>query len=448
MIRTAHRAAIAALALVMPGIAAAQVSQTAPQPSPAQTGDTQQQLEQDPGLTGDWGGARTRWRDRGIDITFGIISEVASNVSGGARKDITQVSGFALGAALDTDKLFGLPGGTFQAVFTKRQGPALINRAELNTLMPAQEIYARGQTYRVTDFWYQQRLGGGTDLKVGRMTMGEDFATLPCDFMNLTFCGNPVGNLVGNYWYNGPISQWGARIRVKQGAFSFLAGVYEFNPHNLEEDFAFSHGGAKGVTVPVEAGWMPRIGPHGLPGSLRIGGWYNTNRGDDLLTGVDGRPFAQTGLDPARRRGRYGGYILVQQQLTGTFVDDGANGLRTTKGLSVFANITQADRRTTRTDNQAAVFLVYAAPFAGRPKDDIGIGVGRTDVNVRAADSEELMTPGSDRPHDEYSSEVYYSVHLLPGLIVRPNVQYIVDPGGYRHVTDIVVLGLKTAVTF
>lgn len=428
--------------------ALAQTSQQAPEVVSNQTADTQQQLEPAPRMTGDWGGLRTRLFDRGIDISFGALSEAGGNVSGGRSHEATQVSGFALGATLDMQKLAGLKGGTFQATFTKRQGPALLDRAGLNTLQPPQEIYARGQTYRLTDFWYTQQVGKVTDVKVGRMTMGEDFATLPCDFMNLTFCGNPVGNLVGTYWYNGPISQWAGRVRVKPGDFSFMAGVYEYNPNNLKEDIALNHGGAKGVTAPIEAGWMPHLGPNGLPGSYRIGFWYSTARGDDVLTGVDRRPFAITGLDPLDHKSRYGGYILLQQQLTGSYVDDGANGAKTTHGLSAFLNLTQTDRTTTRTDSQIAFWLVYAGPIASRPHDDMGIAVGRTHVNTRASLSEILAAPGSERPNAEYTSELYYSINLRPWLVLRPNVQYIVDPGGYASATDVVVFGLKSALTF
>lgn len=449
MIRARYALGLAAMLAVLSAgsPALSQTSDQAPQPSVNQVADTQQQLEQHDGVTGDWVGLRTNLRRSGIDINFGILSEVATNLSGGARRDVTQVSGFTLGADIDTEKLLGLKGGAFQAVFTKRQGPALVNRAGLNTLQPVQEIYARGQTYRITDLWYWQRIGAVIDVKVGRMTMGEDFATLPCDFQNLTFCGNPVGNLVGNYWYNGPISQWAGVLRARPGNFSFMAGVYEYNPNNLKEDLALSHGGARGVTVPVEAGWMPRLGPRGLPGSYRIGFWYNTGHAPDLLIDADGRLFAISGGDPLRRRGRYGGYIELQQQLTGTAID-GPNGPTTTHGLSIFLNLTQTDRRTTRTDNQAALWLVYAGPFAGRPNDDIGIGIGRTHVNGRAALAEALANPGSARAGSEYTAEFYYGVHVRPWLIMRPNIQYVVDPGGYMHARDIIALGLKSAVTF
>jgi porin len=440
-----------ALALVltaMPQAAFAQTSDQAPQPTPNTVADTQQQLEVPYGLTGDWGGVRSDLHDDGIDISFDILSEVATNLSGGARRDATQTSGFTLGTTIDTQKLFGLKGGTFQATFTKRQGPALIYRAGLNTLMPAQEIYARGQTYRITDFWYKQKLGEVADIKLGRMTMGEDFAVLPCDFQNLSFCGNPVGNLVGNYWYNGPISQWAGVLRVHPGAFSFMVGVYEYNPRNLQQDFTLSHHGPKGVTIPVEAGWKPRLGPRGLPGSYRVGFWYNTDHAPDLLEGEDGLPFALTGADPMRRHGRYGAYVELQQQLTGTFVETAANGPKTTHGLSIFVNFTQADRRTTRTDSQAALWLVYAGPLKARPSDDMGFGVARTNVNGRAARAEALATPGSEAPDSEYTAEIYYGIHFKPWLVVRPNFQYVVNPGGYHKANDIAVLGLKSAITF
>jgi porin len=349
---------------------------------------------------------------------------------------------------LDTEKLLGLKGGTFQIIGTKRQGPALIDNAGLNTLMPAQEIYARGQTYRLSDFWYMQKIGAKVDVKVGRMTMGEDFATLPCDFQNLSFCGNPVGNLVGAYWYNGPISQWAGRLRARPGRFSFQIGVYEYNPNNLLQDVSLSHSGAQGVTVPMEAGWMPRVGPHKLPGSYRIGAWYNTEKGTDLLTGVDGRPFALKGEAAAERRGRYGGYMLLQQQLTGSYVENADGSTKTTHGLTVFFNVTQTDRRTTRTDNQMALWFVYNSPLKMRPYDDMGIAIARTHVNGRAATAEVLINRGGERPTAEYTTEAYYSIHARPWFVVRPNIQYVVAPGGYSKAQDIVVFGLKTLVTF
>jgi porin len=409
--------------------------------------DTQQAPTTPATLTGEWGGLRTKLRDDGIDLTAGYTSEFAANVQGGERHDATETGQFAFGAKIDTDKLFGLRGGTIQATITYRRGKDLDLRAGLDNLQQVQEVYGRGQTWRLTELWYQQQLGGGFDIKAGRLVQGGDFSSFSCSFENLSFCGAPVGNVAGDYWYNYPVAQWGARLRVKHPDWYAMVGAYENNPNNLDNDFALSHGGATGVLVPVEFGWTPHLGPQHLPGSYRVGGWYNSSNAPDVLIGSNREPFAISGLDPIQKTGRYGGYILLQQQLTGTFSED-ADGPKATHGLSVFLNVTQTDRSTERLDNQIAAGLFYVGPFAARPKDDVGLAFARTAVNSRAAESELLAAPNSEKARAEYDAELYYSINVRPWLIVRPNIQYVADPGGYDTSTNLVILGVKSAITF
>lgn len=440
--------ALPLLAIATPALA--QTSDQVPKPDiGGQTADTQQQAKAPATMTGEWGGLRTRLRDDGIDLTAGYINEFAANISGGTRHDATDVGQLTFGATIDTEKLFGLRGGKLQTTITYRHGKDLDLQAGLGTLQQVQEVYGRGQTWRLSEFWYQQDLGKGADLKLGRLTMSSDFGAFSCDFENLTFCGTPAGNLVGTYWYNSPVSQWGARLRLKRASWYVMAGVFESNPNNANRNnFTISHTGAQGVTVPVEFGWTPRLGPNGLPGTYKIGVWYNSDHADDVLLGTDHRPFAETGLEPLGRTGRYGGYVMIQQQLTGRFTVDPVTGPKATHGLSVFANITQADRRTSQTDNQIAIGAVYIGAVPGRPDDDIGFAVGQTNVNNRAAYADLLAAPGTRRADSEYASELYYSVHVRPWLILRPNVQYIVHPGGYHDANDVVVFGAKSAITF
>jgi len=430
---------LAATLIFLPGVAAAQ-SQGA---DDAQAKPTAPPVP--PTLTGEWGGLRTTLRDAGIDLTVNYTSELAANVSGGTRHLATETGQFSFGATVDMARLVGIPGGTLTASISDRRGDNLTDRAGIGALLQIQEVYGRGQTWRLSEFSYSQKLGGGIDLKLGRLPMGADFASFPCDFENLTFCGNPVGNLVGGYWFNYPLAVWGARVRKTQGDFYVMAGVYEDNPNNNRNRFIFLENGATGVTAPAELGWTPRF--RGLPGTYKVGGWYNSSRGADVLDGTNGQPFGLTGSDPAQRRGRYGGWMLVQQQLTGRSTN-GPGGPVATHGLSVFLNLTQADRRTTRIDNQIAGGLTFLGPLGGRPMDDIGFAVGRNHVNSRAAWAELLAAPGSAHVDCEYVSELYYSLHARPWLIVRPNLQYIVHPGGFHQATDVVVLGTKTSITF
>jgi porin len=450
MEQTPMRVALTLATLLLVTTPALAQDRAAPENNPAtQPADSQQTPKPAATLTGEWGGARTRLRDDGIDLTAAYVSEFAANMAGGARKDATETGQFALGATIDTDKLLGLKGGTLQTSITFRRGHNLTDRAGLGVLQQVQEVYGRGQTWRLTELWYQQQLGGGVDIKLGRMTQGADFAAFSCDFMNLSFCGAAPGNLAGDYWYNWPISQWGARLRLKHDGWYVMAGAYENNPRNLNNRFVLGYWhGATGVLAPIEAGLTPLRGPKGLPGSYRIGGWVNTSDGDDVLLDRTGRPFAITGLDPLKRNARYGAFLLLQQQITGTAHTDATGKRQTVSGLTLFLNITQTDRRTQRTDSQIAFGGAYVGAIPGRPTDDIGLAFARTNVNGRAAQADVLTTPGSERPNAEYASELYYGAHLAGWLVVRPNVQWIKDPGGYAGMKDVVVFGVKSAVTF
>ena len=75
------------------------------------------------------------------------------------------------------------------------------------------------------------------DWKVGRLGVGEDFASFACDFQNLTFCGSDPGNLVGNYIFNWPVSQWATRLKVALDDFGYVQiGAYDINPKYLNTD--------------------------------------------------------------------------------------------------------------------------------------------------------------------------------------------------------------------
>jgi porin len=48
----------------------------------------------------------------------------------------------------------------------------------------------------------------------------------------------------------------------------------------------------------------------------------------------------------------------------------------------------------------------------------------------------------------EYNVELNYGFHVTNWLTVRPNLQYIANPGGVKQVDNAVVAGLKIQSTF
>jgi len=415
--------------------------------APDESSSTQQSQDAAPppaSLTGEWGGVRTALRDAGVDIGGNYKAEPATNLVGGPRTGATAPSDLSARATLDLDRLLGVRGGLFQTSLSFREGTTL----PLDLLQQAQEVYGRGKVVRLAEFWFEQRLDDNAmTVKIGRMPEG-DFNSFPCFFNSNTFCGAAAGSLVSNYWYNWPISGWAAWARVENSDFDLMAGVHETNPQDLGESFApaWFHG-ATGVTAHVEGGWTPRFGPEGLQGRYQAGVWYDTSGGPDVLLGTDGRPFALTGLPPQHDAERHGYYLQALQQVTGVGSLDRTQSWRGIRGVSVFLNYVQADSATAAKDNKLSLGVLVAAPFATRPNDHVGVAVGRTNYNSRAAEALELAQPGVAVPHAEYASELYYSCLLLPWLALRPDVQYIVHPGGYRSATGVLVLGARLVVT-
>jgi porin len=402
-----------------------------------------------PWLFGDWDGARTRLLDAGIDFQFGYTSEIAGNATGGDRRQVAYTDQWTFGTTFDLTKLGVVPGGTIQVTWTDRNGSNLSDDARLGTLQQVQEVFGRGQTLRLTQFWYDQKfVDGMVDWKIGRITFGEDFAAFTCDFQNLTFCGAQPGNLVGNYIYNWPVSQWASRLKFNlQGFGYFQFGVFDANPNYLkvaQSALPVFYSGSTGLLIPAELGWLPKFG--NLQGSYKFGGWYDTSTAPDVVTDINGNPAVLSGQPLLQSRGRYGIYVNFLQQVIHPSRADSSGA------LSLFLNATMADRRTATTDYQIAGGLTYTGPFRSRPEDDIGFAVGTTHVNSRIAWSEELQNLAGLGPiavqSCEYTMEFYYTYRPLPGLQVRPNIQYVINPGGTTANPNALVFGLKTVANF
>lgn len=401
-------------------------------------------------LTGDWGGWRTRLSNDGIDFNLGYTTENAANVQGGTKQGVRYTDQWTFGATFDLDKLLDLNNARFQVSITDRNGRNLSSDEHLGSLQQVQEVFGRGQTWRITQLWYEQAYFNNTlDWKIGRLTDGEDFASFSCDFMDLTFCGAPPGNLVGSYWFNWPVSQWATRLKANVPNFGYVQiGAYEVNPSYLSRRYAFDPGdppGATGALIPFEVGWVPTFSEAHLQGTYKFGLWYNTSKTPDVVENTQGEPLAISGGRPRQREGAYGAYINFLQKLTNP------SATQPDRGLSAFLNVTFADRRTATLDNQVAVGVKYAGPFDSRPQDVIALAFGRTHVNTRVKQVEELENEAGLGPvplqGSEYVTELFYAIQATGWLNLYPNIQYVHQPGGF-HQTDDVILGLKTTVRF
>ncbi|WP_049622667.1 carbohydrate porin [Frateuria defendens] len=408
-------------------------------------------VDSSPYLFGDWNGARTRLADKGITFDFGYGFEAAHNFTGGTRHLTRYTDQWKFGSTLDLEKLWGWNGASFQIMITDRNGRNLGADANIGNNQLIQEVYGRGQTWHLTVFALDQKFFDGKLLwRLGRLPVGSDTDAFTCDFQNLTFCGSQPGNLVGDYWVNWPTSQWATVLKLNTTDQTYVQlAAYQVNPKYIDDSWARKNGwklnnpgGTKGWLIPLEFGWKPSAG--GLPGDYKFGVWYNTAQGEDLYYDINHDPRALTGLPALKRDSRYGAYVSFQQQVSGD-----AGG----KGTSVFFNATQADRNTSASDRQIAMGFEYKGPF-DRMRDFVGFAVGATHANTRLADYQRQYntlnpaTPGLVKDGYEYVSELFYNWSPIPSINLRPNLQYILHPGGTSQNSNAFVLGLKTSVAF
>ncbi|WP_039057198.1 carbohydrate porin [Enterobacter sp. Bisph1] len=407
-----------------------------------------------PWMFGDWGGTRSELKDNGVDFQVNYTMETASNLAGGYSTSTTArySDQQAFGMNLDLQKLLNWDDTEFQVTITNRNGQNLTNRVadpRTGMLSSPQEVYGRGQTWRLTQFWLRKGFFNDVlDIKAGRVTVGEDFDNFDSKFQNLAFGSGQAGNWRGDHWYNWPVSQWGGRVRLNFTPEVFMqVGFYNQNPYNYNrgDGFRMEFSPTEGNLVPVELGWKPQLGADKLPGNYRVGFYYSSANDDVYGSWRNG-----SNQDTAHA---YGGYILAQQQLT-------TQGGSSDRGISLTVQAVMNDHKTSKTDNYQSIALTWKGPFDARPQDEIGIGVGR--IHINSTWTEQLKNQNRFNNQTDYNSlaylpiqegseynyEIYYNVQATKWLQLRPNLQFITAPGAVSRVDNALVGGITANINF
>ncbi|WP_432209607.1 carbohydrate porin [Acinetobacter variabilis] len=390
-------------------------------------------------LLGDWNGKRTELAQQGVKFEANLLTDTAYLADGGRNEGADPLTSAQLwlGTQLDMEKLAGWDSVTVRAVATARQGQSTSVRdlqGDAAQWANVQGTFGRGnQDSRLTELSIEKNYKDqGLSIKAGRLGLGMDFNVMACDFASTAFCAAQMGKWQGNIWMNTPVAQWGARVKQQLNPdVAVQVGVYEFNPDNGNgtkegQGWSLDTDNADGVTIPVEVIWTPKSLINGLPGSYRVGGMYNT--ADDVANQKD----VATGEGKNRT---FAGWLAVEQQLTST-----GSGRQ---GLHSFANFTWHDRDTNKVDNSQQLGLKYIGLVDSQPNDILGLAVNRVHVNDRFADLRPVYDASA-----EYNIELNYSYNATKWLMLRPNLQYVINPGSSNQVDNALVLGLTTRVIF
>lgn len=99
--------------------------------------------------------------------------------------------------------------------------------------------------------------------------------------------------------------------------------------------------------------------------------------------------------------------------------------------------------------------MVLNKPFEGRPKDTVALGYGRAVLNPRSRDLQEnnALANGQDFPSldsGEQLVELSYGYQATPWLTLRPDLQYVIEPGAFsgQDIDNALLLGLQVKASF
>ena len=430
-----------------------------------------------PNLLGDAGGLRTFLKDYGITVGLQEVSEGLGNVTGGTHTGIDYDGLTILSLGLDTQKAFGLDGGTVNISALQIHGRNL-STDDLRTLQTASGIQAQNTT-RLWELWYQQAfLDGLFDVKIGQQSLDQEFLTSAGSalFIN-TAMGWPllpsIDLYAGGPAY--PLSSLGVRLRANSiGPFTVLAGAFDDNPPGgpFNDDSQLRGAERTGTRFNLGTGALfiaevqyalnqPSNGEMdygtsttGLSGTYKLGAWFDTASFADQRFDADGVPLASplSSGDPRMRRPNYSFYGVFDQAIWQPDPDQA-------RTIGVFARIMGAPGDRNLVSFSANAGITMKAPLPGRDSDTFGIGWGIAQVgrNASGFDSDTNALSGSSpiRTNENFV-EVTYQYQAAGWWQIQPDFQYTFRPGGgivnplnpTQRIANEAVLGVRTIISF
>jgi porin len=420
-------------------------------------------------LLGDIGGLRPWLGKYGVSFGLSETSEYLANLRGGLARGAAYDGLTTMSLGVDTQRAFGLPGGTFNVSAFQIHGRNL-SQYYLGTLSTASGIEA-DDTTRLLELWYQQSLPGNrVDIKVGQQSLDQEFmvSQYANTFVNTMFgwTGVPTYDLpAGGPAY--PLSALGVRVRAQiTPSLTALAGAFDGNPapgigdpqklNSSGTNFNLHNGalyiGELQYTInqPAEGQMDDGSGKPGggLPGTYKLGVWYNNERFADQRFDNTGLSLANplsTGI-AAQHKGNYSFYAVADQMVWRPNPDE-------PRSIGVFARVMGAPGDRNLISVSANFGVVMKAPFKGRDNDTVGLALAYVKVgsHVRGFDTDS----GNVARGSETALEATYQYQVTPWWQLQADAQYTFNAGAGQNpnnptqaLRNTFVIGMRTNITF
>lgn len=359
----------------------------------------------------------------GINAEYIYTAEVFSLAHGGMNsKGATKYRGnLDIVLTADTEAMALWEGGKFFAYGNSYHGESLTTDyvGDAQFFSNIDSTPRSANEFLLMEYWYEHSFADGDIIvKVGKQDANADFAfvDLGGDFVNSSFGFSPTIPLTT--W---PNTGMGAATFINlTDLIHYKGGVYDgTTSYGLPTGglSGFSTLGDKGAITLHELSLTPQFGANGdLPGTYRVGGWYHTNKFDDLA-------------NPGETVQGNHGFWLSGDQLIWTETSSEAEP----QGLGMFLQFGWSPSDRNSVDRYNGGGLTYRGIVPRRDVDLLGVGI----ASARFSD------PNTSRETD---IELFYKVQVTDWATVQPDMVYISNPSGTGR--DAFLVGLRTEIVF
>jgi porin len=447
-------------------------------------GDLESWLRQDYG-TGDWLGARTGLEDKGVTISGGYTAEVWGNTTGGLERGAVYTGLLDFGAEFDVEKLIGWKGASVSTTWLWLSGrDASVDL--VGNFLTISNI-AGFNTLRMLELWFQQDFFEreddalpGLSIRVGQITADSEFVISDYGalFTNGTFGwpaflytnipeGGP-GYPMGTLGVRVGVTPW-EWLTVQSAVFQGNVFAQNVNRHgfrwNLNSDQGYFW------INELQVRWNQSRESRALPGQGKFGAWFHTADFEDPFYDEDGIPLADedSSGNPLTHAWNYGFYWILDQMLyrepgkaeavassvtmdgksvasskTSTAAEEEEEAVD--QGLGWFGRIAFGPQDRNFVGFYVESGLVYTGAIPTRDEDQVGVGFVYAQLTDGARRTLELE--GSRGVGAEMLLEVTYQANITKWLYVKPNAQFIINPGGTQDLGNAFVIGARVSVNF
>lgn len=377
-------------------------------------------------FTGDWGGLRSRLEKKGITIEIVHTGEMVGILTGGTQKKNLFLDNKDIILSMNVEKLLGWKGADFSFYLLGNHGDSPSEYVGDLQVLSNIETYS---TWKLYEAWYQQKLfKNKLSLKIGLYDLNSEFDIIESGgiFHNSSFGIGPDFSQSG---INGPsifaTTSLGIRFRYEPSESYYVQAVFLDGVPGDPNDSRGTHIILKrddGLLISGEVGYRSDKNYYR---KLALGVWTYTSNTVDISFN-----------DPMKTRKNKGLYILAEQQIIQEKEDK-------EQGLIAFIRLGTADRRVNQLGFYFGIGLVYKGLFTGRKEDQIGIGL------AYAHNSKFYMKAtnyGVNRA--ETALELVYHFQAAPWLAIKPEFQYIINPGTTKEIKNTLVFGIRSEISF